>query len=68
MWYPHTSDCVTCSYVAKQSKGGRPKKSKGNRGRPKSVFTVEDILNLSPSKPVPKAVQQMYFTCGRDKD
>ena len=60
MWYPHTSDCVTCSYVAKQSNGGRPKKSKGNRGKPKSVFTVEDILNLSPTKPVIKLYSNVF--------
>ena len=55
MWNPHTSDCGTCTH-----KGGRrPIKSRGNRGRPKSVLTVDDMLCLlSPSKPVPKAVQQ----------
>ena len=40
------------THVAKKAKGGRPKKSRGNRGRPK------DILCLSLSKPVHKAVQQ----------
>ena len=37
----------------KQKKGGRPKKSV----EPKKM-TLEDIMNLSPSKPVPRIIEQ----------
>ena len=39
----------------KQKKGGRPKKSV----EPKKM-TLEDIMNLSPSKPVPRIIEQCF--------
>ena len=36
-WTPHTQqDCEVCSYFSRQKKGGRPKKERKNRGRPKT--------------------------------
>ena len=35
-WTPHTQDCEVCSFFSRQKKGGRPKKERKNRGRPKA--------------------------------
>jgi hypothetical protein len=48
--------------LATKAKGGRPRKKK-SLGRPKltavtSPTTLTDILKLSPSKPIPKIIEQ----------
>ena len=63
LWIPHSINCTTCELRAVKSKGGRPKKKvKGigggrpRKGEEKKVITVDDILKLDPSKPVPSSV------------
>ena len=61
VWKSHSENCEICSLIDNHSKPGRPKKvkNKGGRSSNKSaVFTTDDILNLSPSKPLPKIVEQ----------
>lgn len=42
-----------------KSKGGRTKKKKLG-GRPKKVVTVDDVMELDPSKPLPKHVEHAF--------
>lgn len=62
-WSPHSSiNCKTCDLYAKIQKGGRkPKKSSWRPGRPKAAenFTLKDVMNLSPTKPIPDAVREI---------
>ena len=53
---------IASSLALQKSKGGRPIKQKKG-GRPKKSvepkkMTLEDIMNLSPSKPVPRIIEQ----------
>ena len=60
MWNPRTSDYGTCTHIEKnKTKCGRPKKSQGI-GAGQNLFSLltTSYVCLSPSKTVPKAVQQ----------
>ena len=49
-WTPHTdpsSSCTVCCLFRMQNRGGRPKKERKNRGRPRSG-TVSNILSNAP--------------------
>ena len=35
-WYPHVDNCISCDKLKKLRVGGRKRKHKGNKGRPKS--------------------------------
>ena len=59
IWSAHNP--VICTHMLTKSKGGRPKKRQNKGGRPPTiskVITTEDILKLSPSKPVPKEIEK----------
>ena len=44
-WTPHTEpSCEVCCFFKEQKKGGRPKKERKNRGRPRSPPVVNSIL------------------------
>ena len=66
LWDKQTSEeCTSCSIYARKAKGGRPKKRK-SPGRPKNViikevYTTQDILNHSPSKPLPKVMEECAY-------
>ena len=62
-WVPHSNtSCKTCEHFCKIQKGGRKsKKSSWRPGRPKANenFTLKDVMNLSPTKPLPEAVRKI---------
>ena len=58
IWSPHQINCKSCSLAFVKTVGGRPKKITHAGGRPKSVQTVNDILNLDPTKPIPESVEK----------
>ena len=62
-WVPHSNtSCKTCEHFSKMQKGGRKsKKSSWRPGRPKANenFTLTDVMNLSPTKPLPEAVRKI---------
>ena len=45
--------CGTCKLASANLRGGRPKKGTSHAGRPKTVKTFEDVMELDPSKPLP---------------
>ena len=61
VWKSHSENCEICYLIGNHSKPGRPRKVKNKGGRPSNklaVFTTDDILNLTPSKSLPKIVEQ----------
>ena len=58
IWSPHRINCKSCSLDSVKTVGGRPKKITHAGGKPKPVQTVNDILNLDPTKPIPESVEK----------
>ena len=57
-WSSHQlENCETCMLASVKVVGGRPKKKKTS-GRPKQVKTLDDIMKLDPSKPIPASVER----------
>ena len=57
-WRAHNmKNCVTCMLRKAKAKGGRSKKGK-RPGRPKNIVTVEDMMSLDGSKPIPVVVMK----------
>ena len=62
-WSPHSFNCSTCSLRIRKAKGGRPpKKVRTAGGRPKqmSIISVDDVLNLDSSKPLPDYAEKLF--------
>ena len=63
-WLPHQENCDTCCHIKIKSVGGRLPKRKASGGcRPTTKemtpeITTNDILNLSPPKPVPHIIEE----------
>ena len=63
-WLPHQENCDTCCHIKIKSVGGRLPKRKPSGGcRPTTKemtpeITTNDILNLSPPKPVPHIIEE----------
>ena len=59
-WACHKNQaCQTCNMLDTAKKGGRKSKP-WHPGRPKSAhnMTLSELMNLSPSKPIPKQVKE----------
>ena len=53
-WQPHMEpECPACELFATQSKGGRPKKARKNRGRPRTTVLKKALDGLHQSVPPP---------------
>ena len=79
MWTPHSDDnCSVCDLFARQQKGGRPKKERKNRGRPREQsqqqirkFVLKEAppswcdpeIQLTPSQFLPPSVLQLSDFC-----
>ena len=50
--------CGTCKLASANLRGGRPKKGTSHAGRPKTVKTFEDVMELDPSKPIPPSMNK----------
>ena len=53
------SNCETYILGGKKSVGGRPRKATHSGGRPKPLNTIDDLLTLDPSKPIPANVERL---------
>ena len=59
VWVPHDmKGCGTCKLGNTNLRGGRPKKGTSHAGRPKTVKTFEDVMELDPSKPIPPSLDK----------
>ena len=58
-WSPHQlENCEACHLASVKTVGGRPKKDTHAGGRPKQIRTVDDILSLDSTKPIPDSVEK----------
>ncbi len=65
-WQEHSDECQTCELFTKSRRGGRPKKSRKNRGRPTSDETTRAALrNHIRAVAAPKCIVEVPLSPSR---
>ena len=60
-WYAHSLNCKTCLTYQNVQRGGKKSAKSWRPGRPKSAenFSLNDAMQLDPSKPIPDVVRKI---------